>query len=42
MVAVASGTLNWVGEERVRAWVREHRSVSASSRAAAAVVRSAL
>lgn len=42
MVALASGTAPWVGCGGARAWVREHRSVSASSRAAAAVVRSAL
>ena len=38
----ASGTAAWVGAEGARAWVRAHRSVEASSRAAAAVVRSAL
>ena len=42
MVALASGTAPWVGCGGARAWVREHRSVLASSRAAAAVVRSAL
>lgn len=42
MVALASGTASWVGCGGARAWVREHRSVSASSRAAAAVVRSVL
>lgn len=42
MVALASGTITWVGPDGVRAWVREHRSVESSSAAAAAVVRSAL
>ena len=42
MVACASGTAAWVGAEGARAWVSAHRSVEASSRAAAAVVRSAL
>ena len=42
MVALASGAASWVGRDGARTWVREHRSVSASSRAAAAVVRSAL
>ena len=42
MVALASGAASWVGRDGARAWVREHRSVSASSRAAASVVRSAL
>lgn len=42
MVALASGAASWVGRGGARAWVREHRSVLASSRAAAAVVRSAL
>ena len=42
MVALASGAASWVGCDGARAWVREHRSVLASSRAAAAVVRSAL
>ena len=42
MIGVASGSLGWAGQERARAWVREHRSVDASSRAAAAAVRSAL
>ena len=42
MVALASGAASWVGRDGARAWVREHRSVLASSRAAAAVVRSAL
>ena len=42
MVALASGTASWVGCGGARAWVREHRSVLASSRAAAAVVRSVL
>ena len=42
MVALASGGAPWAGHEGVRAWVRERRSVSASSAAAAAVVRSAL
>ena len=42
MVALASGVASWVGSDGARAWVREHRSVLASSRAAAAVVRSAL
>lgn len=41
MVALASGTVTWVGPDGVRAWVREHRSVESSSVAAAAVVRSA-
>lgn len=41
MVAFARGTVSWVGEARSRAWVRENRSVEASSRAAAAVVLSA-
>ena len=41
MVAFARGTVSWVGEVRSRAWVRENRSVEASSRAAAAVVLSA-
>lgn len=40
MVACARGTVSWVGEVRSRAWVRENRSVEASSRAAAAVVLS--
>ena len=42
MVALASGAALWIGRDGARAWVREHRSVLASSRAAAAVVRSAL
>ena len=42
MVALASGAASWVGRDGARAWVREHRAVLASSRAAAAVVRSAL
>lgn len=42
MVALASGAASWVGRDGARAWVRERRSVLASSRAAAAVVRSAL
>ena len=42
MVALASGVASWIGRDGARAWVREHRSVLASSRAAAAVVRSAL
>lgn len=42
MAALASGAASWVGRDGARAWVREHRSVLASSRAAAAVVRSAL
>ena len=42
MVALASGAASWVGRDGARAWVREHRSVLASSRAAAAVVRSVL
>lgn len=42
MVGLASGTAAWVGAEGARAWVSVHRSVEASSRAAAAVVRSAL
>ena len=42
MGALASGAASWVGRDGARAWVREHRSVLASSRAAAAVVRSAL
>ena len=42
MVGLASGTAAWVGAEGARAWVSAHRSVEASSRAAAAVVRSAL
>lgn len=42
MVALASGAASWVGRDGARAWVREHRSVSASSHAAASVVRSAL
>ena len=42
MVGLASGAAAWVGAEDARAWVRAHRSVEASSRAAAAVVRSAL
>ena len=42
MVAFARGTVSWVGEVRSRAWVRENRSVEASSRAAAAVVLSAV
>ena len=42
MVALATGSAAWVGPEGVRAWVREHRSVAASSAAAAAAVRSAL
>ena len=42
MVAFASGSAPWVGAEAVRAWVREHRSVEASSCSAATVVRSAL
>ena len=42
MVALASGAASWVGRDGARAWVREHRSALASSRAAAAVVRSAL
>ena len=42
MVALASGAASWVGRDGARVWVREHRSVSASSRAAASVVRSAL
>lgn len=42
MVALASVAASWVGRDGARAWVREHRSVLASSRAAAAVVRSAL
>lgn len=42
MVALALGAASWVGRDEARAWVREHRSVLASSRAAAAVVRSAL
>ena len=39
MVAVASGSVRWVGPEGARAWVRAHRCVDVSSRAAAAVVR---
>ena len=42
MVALASGTTPWVGGEGARSWVRTHRSVEASSRTAASVVRSAL
>ncbi len=42
MVGLASGTVAWVGAEGARAWVSMRRSVGASSRAAAAVVRSAL
>ena len=42
MVGLVSGTAAWVGAEGARAWVSMHRSVEASSRAAAAVVRSAL
>ena len=42
MVGLASGAAAWVGAEGARAWVSAHRSVEASSRAAAAVVRSAL
>ena len=42
MVGLASGTAAWVGAEGARAWVSMHRSVEASSCAAAAVVRSAL
>ena len=42
MVGLASGTAAWVGAEGARAWVSAHRSVEASSRAASAVVRSAL
>ena len=42
LVGLASGTAAWVGAEGARAWVSMHRSVEASSRAAAAVVRSAL
>ena len=42
MVGLASGTAAWVGAEGARAWVSMHRSVEASSRTAAAVVRSAL
>ena len=42
MVAFASDSVHWVGAEQARAWVRENRSVDASSRAAAAAVRSAL
>ena len=42
MVAFASDTVTWAGAEGVRAWVRTHRSVDASSRAAAAVVCSTL
>lgn len=42
MVAIASGSAPWAGAEGARAWVRTHRSVEASSRAAAAVVRAAL
>lgn len=42
MVALASGAASWVGRDGARAWVREHRSVLASSHAAASVVRSAL
>ena len=42
MVAFASDSVRWVGAEQARAWVRENRSVDASSRAAAAAVRSAL
>lgn len=42
MVALALGAASWVGRDGARAWVREHRSVLASSRAAAAVVRLAL
>ena len=42
MVALASGTAPWVGCGGARAWVREHRSLLASSRAGAAVVRSVL
>jgi len=42
MAALASGELSWVGPTRARAWVREHRSIEASSRAAAAAVRSAV
>lgn len=42
MVGLASGTAAWVGAEGARAWVSMDRSVEASSRAAAAVVRSAL
>ena len=42
MVAIASSSAPWVGPEGVRVWVRTHRSVETSSRAAAAVVRAAL
>ncbi len=42
MVAFASDAVTWAGAEGVRAWVRAHRSVDASSRAAAAVVCLAL
>ena len=42
MVAFASDSVHWVGAEQARAWVRENRSVDASSRAAAAAVRSAV
>lgn len=42
MVGLASGTAAWVGAEGARAWVSMHRSVEASSCAAAAVVWSAL
>ena len=40
MVAFASDSVHWVGAEQARAWVRENRSVDASSRAAAVAVRS--
>ena len=42
MVVFASDSVHWVGAEQARAWVRENRSVDASSRAAAAAVRSAV
>ena len=42
MVAFAFDSVHWVGAEQARAWVRENRSVDASSRAAAAAVRSAV
>ena len=42
MVAIASGNAPWVGPTRARAWVREHRSIETSSRAAAAAVCSAV
>lgn len=42
MVAFAAEGVAWAGAQGVRAWVRGHRSIEASSTAAAAVVRSAI